>query len=179
MVRPIGEFNQLDPYVARAGFSPAPEVAGGHTLPCKKRHGLPILKWYGISSCVLWGRSKTGTRNVRVQLIELPYSRCHHRPSFCWWFPPSATVWTELASLEAVGGWLGELEGLLGEVVFIGMVGISKEGTRSLWARFSRGRLERPPPPVIGLKFDMGEGNLRNKKNLIRIFRIFYDFMIF
>jgi hypothetical protein len=29
----IGEFNQLDPYVARAGFSPDLEVAGGHTLP--------------------------------------------------------------------------------------------------------------------------------------------------
>jgi hypothetical protein len=27
----IGEFDQLDPYVARAGFSPASEVAGGHT----------------------------------------------------------------------------------------------------------------------------------------------------
>jgi hypothetical protein len=29
----IGEFDLLDPYVARAGFAPASEVAGGHTLP--------------------------------------------------------------------------------------------------------------------------------------------------
>jgi hypothetical protein len=26
-------------------LAPASEVAGGHTLPFKKRHGLPILKW--------------------------------------------------------------------------------------------------------------------------------------
>jgi hypothetical protein len=37
-----GEFDQLDPYVARAGFAPASEVAGGHTIhfkigrPCDK-----------------------------------------------------------------------------------------------------------------------------------------------
>jgi hypothetical protein len=37
-------------------------------------HGLPILKWYGMSSCDLWGRSKTGPRDVRVQLIERFYS---------------------------------------------------------------------------------------------------------
>jgi hypothetical protein len=29
----FGEFDQLDPYVARAGFAPASESAGGHTLP--------------------------------------------------------------------------------------------------------------------------------------------------
>jgi hypothetical protein len=29
----IGEFDQLDPYVARAGFAPASDVAKGHTLP--------------------------------------------------------------------------------------------------------------------------------------------------
>jgi hypothetical protein len=68
-----GEFDQLDPYVARAGFTPASKVAGGHTLPFKKSHSLPILKWYGMSSCDLCGRSKTGPRDVRVQLIELPY----------------------------------------------------------------------------------------------------------
>jgi hypothetical protein len=28
-------------------------VGGGHTLPFKKGHGLPILKWYGMSSCDL------------------------------------------------------------------------------------------------------------------------------
>jgi hypothetical protein len=27
-----GEFDQLDPYVTRAGFALASEVAGGHTL---------------------------------------------------------------------------------------------------------------------------------------------------
>jgi hypothetical protein len=30
----------------------ASEFTGGHTLP-KKEHGLPILKWYGMSSCNL------------------------------------------------------------------------------------------------------------------------------
>jgi hypothetical protein len=32
---------------------PASEFAGGHTLPFKKGHGVPILKWYGMSSCDL------------------------------------------------------------------------------------------------------------------------------
>jgi hypothetical protein len=31
-------------------LAPASEVAGRHTLPFKKGHGLPILKWYGMSS---------------------------------------------------------------------------------------------------------------------------------
>jgi hypothetical protein len=31
-------------------LAPASEVAGGHTLPFQKGYGLPILKWYGISS---------------------------------------------------------------------------------------------------------------------------------
>jgi hypothetical protein len=29
-------------------LAPASEVAGGHTLPFYKGHGLPILKWYGM-----------------------------------------------------------------------------------------------------------------------------------
>jgi hypothetical protein len=29
----IGEFDHLYPYVLRAGFAPASEVAGGHTIP--------------------------------------------------------------------------------------------------------------------------------------------------
>jgi hypothetical protein len=33
-------------------LAPASEVAGGHTLPFLKEHGLPILKWYGICSPV-------------------------------------------------------------------------------------------------------------------------------
>jgi hypothetical protein len=39
--------------------APASEVTGGHTLPFLKGHGWPILKWYGMSSCDLWGRSLT------------------------------------------------------------------------------------------------------------------------
>jgi hypothetical protein len=33
---PIGEFYQLDPYVSRAGFTPASEVAGSRTYLLKK-----------------------------------------------------------------------------------------------------------------------------------------------
>jgi hypothetical protein len=32
---------------------PASEVAGGHTIPFSIGNGLPILKWYGMSSCDL------------------------------------------------------------------------------------------------------------------------------
>jgi hypothetical protein len=41
----IGEFNP-DPYVARAGFAPASEVAGGHTIP--------FLNWQTMSSFFKW-----------------------------------------------------------------------------------------------------------------------------
>jgi hypothetical protein len=34
-------------------LAPASEVVGKHTLPFKKGHGLPILKWYGMFSCGL------------------------------------------------------------------------------------------------------------------------------
>jgi hypothetical protein len=35
-------------------LAPASEVAGGgHTLPFLKRHGLPIVKWFSMSSCDL------------------------------------------------------------------------------------------------------------------------------
>jgi hypothetical protein len=34
-------------------LAPASEVAGGDTLPFSKGNGLPILKWYGMSSCDL------------------------------------------------------------------------------------------------------------------------------
>jgi hypothetical protein len=38
-------------------LAPASEVAGKQTIPFKKGHHLPILKWYGMSSCDLWCRS--------------------------------------------------------------------------------------------------------------------------
>jgi hypothetical protein len=31
-------------------LAPASEVTGEQTLPFKNGHGLPILKWYGMSS---------------------------------------------------------------------------------------------------------------------------------
>jgi hypothetical protein len=34
-------------------LAPASEVARRHTLPFLKGHGMPILKWYGMSSCDL------------------------------------------------------------------------------------------------------------------------------
>jgi hypothetical protein len=38
-------------------LAPASEVKGGHILQFWKGHGLPILKWYGMSSWVLGGPS--------------------------------------------------------------------------------------------------------------------------
>jgi hypothetical protein len=34
-------------------LAPASEVAEGHTVPFKKGHDRPIVKWYGKSSCDL------------------------------------------------------------------------------------------------------------------------------
>jgi hypothetical protein len=42
---PIGELDMLDPYVARASFEPALEVAGGYTIPFKNWQTMPFLKW--------------------------------------------------------------------------------------------------------------------------------------
>jgi hypothetical protein len=39
----IGEFDQLDPYVERAGFAPALEVTGGHTIPFGNWQTMPFL----------------------------------------------------------------------------------------------------------------------------------------
>jgi hypothetical protein len=39
---PMGEFDQLDPYVARAGSAPALEDAGGHTIPFSNWQTMPF-----------------------------------------------------------------------------------------------------------------------------------------
>jgi hypothetical protein len=42
-------------------LAPASEVAGGHTLPFLKGHGLPILKWYVLDPAT----SEAGARRPR------------------------------------------------------------------------------------------------------------------
>jgi hypothetical protein len=43
-------------------LAPASEVAGGHTLPFYKEHGLAILKWYGN------GKGRSWTAKIKCKL---------------------------------------------------------------------------------------------------------------
>jgi hypothetical protein len=52
----------------------ASEVAGGHTLPIFKEHGVPILKWYGMSSCDLLRPEL----EHQVQIIVTRALNCSH-----------------------------------------------------------------------------------------------------
>jgi hypothetical protein len=48
--------------------APASEVAGGHTLPFYKWHGLPILKWYSTSEAGIMSAKVVSCANINGYL---------------------------------------------------------------------------------------------------------------